>query len=103
MSRVTEMEIGLATLRVLQARPAGEASLADLKREIPHMINLSPEDQARSVTRPKEEMWEQQVRNLISHRTAEGNIFAEGYAVYVEGQPLRITEAGKTHLRNKGH
>lgn len=45
-------------------------------------------------------MWEQQVRNLVSHRTTEGNIVAEGYATYAP-DTLTITDAGRTHVKNK--
>jgi hypothetical protein len=100
---VTEADIGVIALRIMNANPNGIASLAEIKYEIPNLLNLSERDRLRSKTRPNEEIWEQRVRNLISHRGVEGNIFAEGYAVYVEGKPLRITEAGRSYLRSKGH
>jgi hypothetical protein len=103
MARASEGQIGLATLQILSSSPMGEASLTDVKRKIPDMIALSTKDKAQSPTRANEQIWEQQVRNLVSHRTAEGNIFAEGFAVYEEGKPLRITEAGRQHLKHKGH
>jgi hypothetical protein len=98
--RITEAKIGIATLLILASKPNGEALLSDIKKEMPDFIELTEDDRSRSVTRPNEEMWEQQVRNLISHRTAEGNIFAEGFADYTEGEPLRITSSGRTHLEN---
>lgn len=97
MSRITEAEIGEIALRVAATRPKGEASIADLKREIPDYVSLSDEDCAQSTTRPNEEMWEQQIRNLISHRSAEGNIIREGYAEYTDGG-IRITEAGRQRI-----
>jgi hypothetical protein len=69
------------------------------KKELPDYLNLSDEDRAPSETRRNEELWEQQVRNLISHRVAEGNIVAEGLAEYKPGC-LRITEAGRLHLKH---
>jgi hypothetical protein len=45
-------------------------------------------------------MWEQQVRNLVSHRGTEGNIIAEGLATYTRGSII-ITEAGLLHLKHK--
>ena len=40
------------------------------------------------------EMWEQQVRNIVSHRRTAGNIIAEGYATRFPRR-LTITEAGR--------
>jgi|SRR3979411_2732645 hypothetical protein len=97
MARVTEAEIGEAVLAICANTATGECSIADLKAEIPNHIELSAEDRAQSTTRPNEERWEQQVRNLISHRTTPGNIICDGYAEYT-GNAIRITNAGRSHL-----
>jgi hypothetical protein len=98
MARVTEAEIGEAVLAICSNTPTGECPIADLVAELPNYVTLSAEDRIQSTTRPNEEMWEQQVRNLISHRTAAGNIICEGYAEYT-GNAIRITDAGRRHLR----
>jgi hypothetical protein len=98
MPRVTEAEIGEAVLAICANTATGECSIADLKAEIPNYIDLSAEDRVQSTTRPNEEMWEQQVRNLISHRTTQGNIICDGYADYT-GNSIRITEAGRRRTR----
>ena len=97
MARVTEAEIGEAVLAICANTATGECSIADLKNEIPDHVDLSVEDRAQSTTRPNEEMWEQQVRNLISHRATAGNIICEGLADYT-GNAIRITDAGRRHL-----
>jgi hypothetical protein len=97
MSRITEAEIAVAVLQILATRPNGEANFAVLKHEIPNHVTLSADDQARSVTRPNEEMWEQQVRNITSHHESPGNIICEGYAERIDGG-LRITAAGRLHI-----
>jgi hypothetical protein len=99
MARVTESEIGDAVLAICANAATGECSIADLKAEIPDYIDLSEEDRVQSTTRPNEEMWEQQVRNLISHRTTPGNIICDGYADYT-GNAIRITDAGRKHIKN---
>lgn len=99
---VTETDIAVVALRIMDANPSGTASLATIKHEIPNFLNLSKRDRLQSRTRRNEEIWEQRVRNLISHRAVEGNIFAEGYAVYAEGKPFQITDAGRALLRQKG-
>ncbi len=100
---VTEAEIGVIALRIMNTNPMGIATLAEIKQEIPNLLDLPERDRLRSRTRPNEEIWEQRVRNLISHRGAEGNIFSEGFAVYVEGEPLQITDAGRSYLKSKGY
>ena len=96
--RTTAAEMGDAVLKICATTAIGECSIADLKEAIPEYIDLTAEDRIQSATRPKEEMWEQQVRNLISHRDKPGNIICEGYAEYT-GKTIRITEAGRLHIK----
>jgi hypothetical protein len=96
MSRITEAEIAIAVLQILATRP-NEANFSVLKHEIPNHVTLSTDDQVRSVTRPNEEMWEQQVRNITSHHESPGNIICDGYAERIDGG-LRITAAGRLHI-----
>ena len=98
MVRTNEAEIGRAVLRILKDQPSGEATVARLKRELPKYINLTDADRAPSPTRKGEEVWEQQVRNLVSHRNTAGNIVAEGYAIY-RLRWLAITDAGRIHIK----
>ena len=100
MPRVNEHQIGEAALQVLDACPDGTATIGTLKERIPNYVNLSAEDLAPSQTRNGEAIWEQQVRNLVSHRNAEGNIIAEGLVEYRRGR-LTITEAGRIHVRHR--
>lgn len=72
-----------------------------LKTLIPDYINLTAEDCAPSLTRQGEELWEQIVRNIVSHKGADGNIIAEGFAEHLPGE-LRITDAGRMHLKRIG-
>lgn len=74
MARTTEAEIGKAVLRILKDQPNGEASIPRLKRALPSYIELTPEDCAPSPTRKNEEVWEQQVRNLVSHRNTPATL-----------------------------
>jgi hypothetical protein len=102
--RVSEEEVGEATLWVLAHMPGGEATQAQLRHELSGVLQLSVADRAPSKTRRGEELWEQQVRNLVSHKAVAGNIIAEGYAIYDEKtHKLRITPSGWAHLRRRGH
>ncbi len=96
-NRVTETEVAEAALAVLADRPNGEASIEILVRDIPKHLNLSADDCAPSTTRPGEQMWEQQVRNITSHHEAPGNFIREGYLQRIKGG-LKITDAGRARL-----
>lgn len=85
MPRITESEIADIVEAILQERPNGEASIADLVDEIPNRVILSAEDLAQSPTRPNEPVWHQQVRNITSHKNSPGNAICEGRLVAISG------------------
>ena len=93
----SESELSIAVLQVLAARPNGEAGFAELRLEVPQHVQLSAADHEPSTTRPGEEIWEQRLRNITSHKSSPGNIIHEGY---VESIPagLRLTAAGRLHV-----
>lgn len=100
--RTSEQEIAVAVLRICADSPSGTASIAELKRQVPDYINLTEGDRSPSQTRNGEELWEQIVRNIVSHKDVEGNIIAEGYAVHNNGS-LQITDSGRAHLKRLGY
>lgn len=101
-NQVSEAELGLAVLRVLATRPHGEASIAELVKEVPQYLKLPPADMAQSPTRQNEQIWEQRVRNLKSHDKTEGNILREGYATHTGKGTYQISDAGRRYLSSKG-
>lgn len=88
MSRVNEHEVAEAVARYL-ADHGGEAAIAQIVEGLPGYLSLSDADRERSETRPQEQLWEQQVRNIISHRNTPGNAIHDGLLDY----------DGKGHLR----
>lgn len=100
--RSTEQEIGLAVLKYLFNLPGGDATIASIKKHLRANFRFTDADREQSETRPNEEMWEQQVRNLVSHRTAEGNIINDGLIAYSPNH-LAITEAGESYAKRKGY
>ena len=98
--RTSEPEIAKAVLRILAETHHGEATINHIKKRIPEFIKLTEGDQKQSDTRKNEEVWEQIVRNIVSHKGAEGNIVAEGFANSPSRGRLRITEAGRLHVQN---
>ena len=98
MVRVQEPNIGKAVLDILASQPNGRATVATIKKELPKHVTLSSSDQKGSITRTNEELWEQQVRNLRSHKNTPGNIFAEGYVRWVSRGVWELTDAGRAKI-----
>jgi hypothetical protein len=85
MPRVTEAEIAEAIEDYLKEKTSGQASIKELVRVIPERITLSEQDMTQSTTRPNEALWEQQVRNITSHKASPGNAIYEGRLVAISG------------------
>lgn len=85
MSRVTEDEVAKAVEDALNASATGRATIKDLISEIPNRITLSAEDLKQSETRPNEALWEQQVRNITSHKASPGYAIYEGRLIAIPG------------------
>lgn len=101
VARSTETDIAVSVLCYLASIPKGEASIAQIRKELVKSASLTSEDREPSDTRPGEEMWEQQVRNIVSHRDAEGNFIAEGRLAW-RPRHLAITQAGRAWLASRG-
>ena len=99
--RSNEQEVSLAVLRYLATIPHGEASIGAIKQHIPNFIALTDADKEPSPTRTNEQVWEQQVRNIVSHRTSPESFVADGLLSYSPGH-LAVTDAGRGYLRRKG-
>ncbi len=99
--RTTKSEIAKAVLRYLVKVPAGDASIAEIKRHLRGNYKFTAADKEQSPTRANEVMWEQQVRNIVSHRKSDGNYVHDGL---LERRPRRlaITDAGKNYIKRKG-
>jgi hypothetical protein len=102
MAKTSEPVLGLAVMQVLSTQPEGEATVRTLIKYVPDYVNFTDEDQQHSVPRPKEQMWEQRVRNLKSHDTTPGNVIGEGFVEHVGKGRYRLAVAGWSHLRHKG-
>lgn len=85
MARITEAEIADIVVAILEDTRRDEASIAELVAEIPARVTLSAEDLAPSTTRPGEALWEQQVRNITSHKDSPGNAIHDGKLTAIPG------------------
>jgi hypothetical protein len=60
----------------------GTASIAQIRHALPFYIKLTDADRLPSQSRPGEQMWEQLVRNIVSHRKSTGNAVNTGKLCY---------------------
>ena len=86
-NRVSEEEVAAATEMYLHDA-GGSATISQIRRALPHYIELGSNDRQLSPTRPGEELWEQQVRNLVCHRDVDGNPVNAGRLRYT---PRRLS------------
>lgn len=93
MARVTEAEVAKAVVKYLAGIAGHSATIYQIKKALPNHLNLSAQDREQSETRPNEEMWEQQVRNIVSHRATPGNYIHEG-RLATSPRRLTLTAAG---------
>ena len=100
--RTSESEFAIVALRIAADSPQGEITTTQMKKKIPNYVELTPGDLKQSETRLNEKVYQQIIGNIISHWENGGIIIGHGYAEYT-GSGIRITEAGRAHLRSKGY
>ena len=100
-NRISETELGREVLKLAHNKPSGFICYVCLKDEIENLGILGPEDQKPSETRANENVWEQQIRNLVSHKHNPGNIIHEGYAEHIPSLGFRITDSGQNYLNSQ--
>lgn len=96
--RSSEQLIALAVLQLLAHETGGEASLEEIRAELPKYVSFSVADLMPLMSRGGEEAWIQQIRNIISHRGVPGNFIHEGLLEYAGPARLRITNHGLAAL-----
>lgn len=99
-NRTSELMIAIAALRVAANQPSGHITTAQLKKLIPQYVKLTRDDLAPSPTRPNEQVWQQIVGNIISHRDEDDNIIGMGYAEYINSG-IQITDKGRAFLKSQ--
>ena len=100
LPRTSEYEISVVVLHIASERPDGYVTLNELREIVPNRIDLTKGDMKPSLTRPKERLWEQQLRNIRSHKDTATNFIFLGYLEHYPGGGYRITDAGREFLRS---
>jgi len=100
-SRLSEAEARELVLKVASQARNLTVTMEQLRDGVQAMYPLSKADRVRSVTRPAEQLWQQILRNVVSHRGGNRSIFANGLAEKI-GNGIRVTKAGINHLKRSG-
>lgn len=90
-TRITEAEMASVVRSILARRPNKSATFKELRELIPQRVHLSRGDRAKSPSRPGEELWEQIIRNLSSHKH-------EGFVSVQGGLRLQWARGPKPHV-----
>jgi hypothetical protein len=99
-NRISEADLLIPTLRLLASQPNGRMTTSRLISELEILMEPTGED-AEILEGRHDTHFSQIVRNMISHKTAAGNIIAEGFAIHLgPRRGLEITEAGRLHLKH---
>ena len=94
--RLNETDIAEA-VELYLADAGGEATIPQIRRALPRYLQLTPSDRRKSPTRPGEEIWEQQVRNIFCHRDSAGNPVNSGKMLY-KPRRLRLANSPQGEL-----
>lgn len=101
-NRSSEHDIAYAAMKYLATIPSKSANTSEIKQQVPHFITLTAEDQEASETRPNEELWQQVVGNIVSHRDGSpDNFINRGLIAYNDGV-WSLTDAGEAYLQRRG-
>lgn len=98
--RTTEYQIGQAVLLYLASAAEGVATISEIKAYLSATYPFTPADRECSPTRPREERWEQQVRNLMCHRWSSGNAICDGLLAH-SPKSLAITRLGRDYVKQR--
>jgi hypothetical protein len=99
--RLHESEARVLVLKIAAQQPRRAASTAFLKKEIPKYIQLSEQDRAPSKSRAREQVWQQIVGNVVSHRKVRAGPFAMGFAMKTP-DGIAVTHRGMAYLNSIG-
>ena len=100
-ARLREREARIIALKIAARAQNGYASTQEIKARFPEYLTFSPRDLRRSPTRKNEPVWEQIVRNVISHEKSRVSLFSQELAIRV-GDGIRAIQKGLDYLKSIG-
>ena len=99
--RLREPEARILALKIASINSRRTASTEQIKKQVVDYFPLTKIDLEPSTTRPREEMWQQIIGNVISHRDTPNGPFVKGYAVRTR-DGLTVTDKGMDYLKSIG-
>lgn len=99
--RLREKEARLIALKIAARSKDHSATMQDIRRELPKLFPLTTSDKKQSETRRNEQLWQQIVRNVVSHQDSAQSLFKKGWAIRHDSG-IRVTPAGLAHLKSIG-
>jgi hypothetical protein len=99
--RLRESEARVLSLKIASLLPSYTASTEQIKRAIPGYFPLSSLDLTPSPVRRNEQLWQQIVGNVVSHRASKEGPFMKGYATRT-ADGLSVTQKGLDYLKRLG-
>ncbi len=91
MARTPEDDFAEAVVAYLKTIPGKSDNIRNIIAALPGaFIQLTPEDEQESDTRPGESLWEQSVRNIVSHKNSPGNAIYDGQLAHKKPAILYI-------------
>ncbi len=99
--RLREVEARILALKIAATYPNYTATTEQIKKRVPEFIELSKKDLEKSKSRSREQLWQQIVGNVISHKGSSKGLFVRGLATRTKNG-LSLTEKGLTYLKSLG-
>jgi len=99
--RLREKEARILVLKVAAQSKNRSATMEEIRREIPKLFPLTERDRVASPSRRNEQLWQQIVRNVVSHQNSAKSLFKLGFAVKHESG-VKITTKGISYLKSIG-
>ena len=101
MQRSNEHDIAFAAMKYLKTCPSKSASTSNVKKHVPNYISLTEDDRAQSPTRDNEQLWQQVVGNIVSHRNDSPDNFINRGLIDYDSGTWTLTSAGEAYLTKR--
>ena len=99
--RLREPEARIIALKIAASYPKGQASMAQIKEKFSQFYQLTDVDKRQSPTRRAEKIWQQIVRNIVSHAESSSSIFSRGLAS-IDNGIITVSDRGFDYLNSIG-
>ncbi|MES0184916.1 hypothetical protein NKK48_09435 [Mesorhizobium sp. C386A] len=99
--RLREPEARILALKIASICPGHTTTTSYVKKTVQKYYPLSRGDKVRSPKRRNEQLWQQIVGNVVSHKKTKSGPFKKGYAIK-NGPNMTVTDDGLAYLNSLG-